>query len=120
MKILKIDIETNNEDVVYDLEVADNHNYYVEDVLVSNCHGASQKSKSIRSILDKCSNAYYRIGLTGTLPTADIDRYNIFGYLGPKLANVDSHELIERGILSKIDIYAVFMRYSELENKMMR
>lgn len=86
-------------------------------VVVDECHGANSKSNSIRSILDKCVNAYYRIGLTGTLPVADADRYNIFGYLGPKLANVSSDELIEKGILSKIDIYAVMARYSPEEIK---
>ena len=89
-------------------------------VIVDECHGASNKSKSIRAILDKCINAYYRIGLTGTLPVADVDRFNIFGYLGPKLANVSSNELIERGILSKIDIYAVLLKYGETENKLVR
>jgi superfamily II DNA or RNA helicase/intein/homing endonuclease len=49
-----------NTKFVYNLEIEDNHNYFVEGVLVSNCHHVSS------STFEKCvkaSGAYYRFGL---------------------------------------------------------
>ena len=76
MKISKIEVISNEEDIVYDLEVEGNHNYFVEDVLVHNCHGASSgstKSKKdreksgtiMRQVCDNCMNASWRFGFTG-------------------------------------------------------
>lgn len=82
-------------------------------VIIDECH--TGKSNSIRMILEKCKNARFRIGTTGTLPTEKVDKYTIFGYLGPILATVKSAELIDRGVLSDIEIVNVFLRYGKQE-----
>ena len=38
MKIINIDRFKNTDDVTYDIEVEDNHNFYADNILVSNCH----------------------------------------------------------------------------------
>jgi len=78
-------------------------------VIVDETHGA--KSDSIQSCLKKCINAEYRIGLTGTMPEELINQFTIYGYLGPKLFEMTSSELIEKGILSKIKIANLLLQY---------
>lgn len=94
---------------VYNLTVKDNHNYSCDGLLVSNCHSA--KSYSINLTGKKCINADFRIGFTGTLHKDKGDNWNIQSVLGPKIANVESRELIDRGILSKIVIISLKIKY---------
>ena len=94
---------------VYNLSVEDNNNYFANDILVHNCHHA--KANSIQTIAKKCTNAEYRLGFTGTVPTAEIDKMNIFGYLGQQLIEIKSRELIEKGILSEISVANLILKY---------
>lgn len=82
-------------------------------VIVDETHGA--KANSIKSVLEKCTGADYRIGLTGTLPTEKSDIYTIYGYIGPKIYEISSKELMDKGILSKIKIANLLLQYSEDE-----
>jgi intein/homing endonuclease len=55
---------SGNSQIVYDLEIADNHNYFAEGILVSNCKSPStQQSKFCKGI---AAGKEYRILLTGT------------------------------------------------------
>lgn len=67
---------------------------------------------SINTILKKCINADYRIGVTGTVPDSLIAQFTIFGYLGPKIVSLTSSELIDAGVLSKIKIANLILKYS--------
>ncbi len=80
-----------------------------EGVLVDETHGA--KSLSIRTILEMCDNAEYKIGVTGTLPDNKADKFNIYGFLGPLKYQLKSKTLIDNGILSKITIVNLIIRY---------
>jgi superfamily II DNA or RNA helicase len=130
MKIKKISKKDNNEDVVYDLEVKDNHNYFVEDVLVHNCHGASSKtgdktSKSkksggtvMRQICDLCSNATWRFGFTGTMPTDPLDYRTVISGIGPVKNEVKASELMDKGHVTRLKIVIPFIEYdSKIANE---
>lgn len=96
---------------VYNLTVADCHNYFVnESILVGNCHG--EKAKELKAIAEKCTNAEYRIGFTGSMPKEQIDYMTIQAGLGPKLIKISSEELIDRGVLSQIAIANILIRHS--------
>jgi len=110
MKLIK-KTEILKPDSVYNLHIQNNNNYFANGICVSNCHNA--KSSSISTVLKKCVDAEYKIGLTGTLPTEKVDRYNIFGYLGPVIYNLKSRELIDKGYLSDIRIVNMSIRYSK-------
>ena len=84
-----------------------------ESVIIDESHSA--KAESLKSILSKCTKASFRIGTTGTLPTESVDKYSIFGFLGPVISTVKSIDLMELGILAKIKIINVFLKYSEKE-----
>lgn len=63
----------------YDIEVADNHNYFAEDILVHNCKNpASQQGKGFLQIQPEC-----KIAMTGTpLMNNPFDLYIILKWLG--------------------------------------
>jgi superfamily II DNA or RNA helicase len=123
MKIKKIEIIKNEEDTVYDLAVQDNHNYYAEGVLVHNCHKTgsrkvdSKKDRSIvggsqiKQILDKCTRAVRRIGVTGTLPADDVDLKTVFGCLGPLLIEVTARDLMDKGHITDLQIVTPILGY---------
>lgn len=80
-------------------------------VIVDETHLA--KGKCLQNTLKKCMWSEYRIGLTGTLPEDKSELYTIYGYLGQKLHSVGYSELIDRGVLSKIQIVNMILKYPE-------
>lgn len=84
-------------------------------VMVDETHSA--KSSSLSSILKKCTNAHYRIGVTGTLPTEKSDIFNIFGFLGKTIYQLNSKFLIDNGFLSKIMIVNTIIKYNDVDCK---
>ena len=80
-------------------------------LMVDEVHHA--KALSIKSIAEKCSNCEYRFGYTGTLPSVQSSLFNIYGYIGPKIFDLSSRELIDKGYLSKISIINVLMKYPD-------
>ena len=87
-------------------------------VVVDECHGA--KAHVINKILKNCINTEYRIGTTGTLPDSTPDLLNINSVLGKTLYKITSKELIERGILTKMVVANIILKYPEtfiLKNK---
>lgn len=63
-------------------------------VIIDECHHAT--SQSIRNIVMKCTNAKYKIGMTGTAPSADsYDSFVLSSFVGPVVFRLSSYELIE-------------------------
>lgn len=66
-----------------------------EMVIMDEAHHAI--SKSCRNILNKCVNAKYKIGLTGTFPKEDTyDNFVIQSYIGPVVYRLSSFDLINK------------------------
>ena len=71
----------------------------VEVVIADECHLAS--AKTWQTILQKCTNAKYRYGLSGTpLDRGELDNLKVMAYLGPVVARVTNQELIDRKVSS--------------------
>ena len=119
-----IEVDNSNaENYVYDLTVADNHNFIANGVLVSNCHHIP--AQTITTIANKCKNAYYRIGVSAT-PWRDAgDDLLIEAVLNKKKdAVINASMLIEMGYLVKPEIYFVPIKqvfkgknYQDIYNK---
>lgn len=113
--IQKIDYDGD----VYNLRIKSdnelNHNYFANDICVSNCHHGS--TKSIRSILNRCTNAKYKIGLTGTFPKEDsYDNFVLQSYIGPVVFRLSSYDLINKENSATPVIISVFeLKYLEKE-----
>ena len=114
MKIKKIKkIEHNGN--VYNLRIEDNHNYFVDNLCVSNCHQA--KAKTITTILESTfKHAYNRYGVSGTFPTEETcEILNIQSVLGPKITEVSADELKKKGIITPMEIKSIIMNHNKPE-----
>lgn len=78
-------------------------------LVMDEAHGA--KSESMRLIGESCTNAYYRIGMTGTMPESEFDVRRVECLLGDTIATVTSAELIELGVLSPVEIITVYAHH---------
>ena len=85
-------------------------------VLVDEAHQA--KAKTIKEILSKLIYADYRLGLTATLPYEDdpkelIRILTVDGFLGPIISKKPAKQLIKEGVLSKVSIVNIIIKYPE-------
>ena len=74
----------------------------------------------MKQIAEKCTNADYRLGYTGTLPDNKADLYNIHGFIGPTIFDLGTKELMDKGLVAKMKIINVKIKYPDktiLENK---
>jgi len=110
VKIKRITKIENTEEV-FNLHIEDNHNYFAEDVCVSNCHGL--KADIVRSVAENMTNADIRLGFTGTMPDPKSDYMLIEGVLGPVVDRVMPGELIKLKKISDIQINIINLQYPQ-------
>lgn len=120
MKIKKINKINYNGDV-YNLRIKSenglNHNYFANDLNVSNCHKA--KGASIKTILQKCVNAKYRFGLSGTIPKdGTLDKLTLMSQTGPVISEVKASFLQEKGHIAKCAVKIIQMNYATDKQKL--
>lgn len=73
--------------------------------------GDGVKPKVIQNILDACTNAFIRLGLTGTLADSLISELVLIGMFGPVFRVSSTKDLMDRGILTDLAITAVVLKY---------
>lgn len=71
------------------------------------------KCDSIVSVMGKCVNADYRIGVTGTMPNETLDQLQIKGSFGKEAYKILTDVLQEENVLSQLKIYKVVCKYPE-------
>ena len=69
------------------------------------------KSKSLINIMDKLHLAKYRYGFTGTLDGTQTHKWVLEGLFGPSYKVTQTKELMERGLLSQLDIQCLLLKY---------
>lgn len=69
------------------------------------------KAKSLSGIMNKCTNAEYRYGTTGTLDGTETNKLVLEGLFGPTHRVTMTKDLQEKGTLAKIDISVLLLRY---------
>lgn len=69
------------------------------------------KAKSLSGIMNKCVNAEYRFGTTGTLDGTETNRLVLEGLFGPTKQVTMTKDLQEKGTLAKLDISILLLRY---------
>jgi superfamily II DNA or RNA helicase len=87
-------------------------------VFFDECHQA--KATESTAILEKCRNASYRIGTTGTLDNQKIHQLQIEGYLGPVHKVITTKELMDSGQVSQLDIRCMSLVYPDDIKKSMK
>ena len=61
------------------------------------------KAQSLQSLMEKCVNAPYRWGLTGTLDDVEVNKMIIEGLFGPVYRVTTTRKLIDKGFLSQME-----------------
>jgi len=79
-------------------------------LMIDECHGAT--AKEIQTISKKCSNAFYRIGLSATYPDErSLDWFSIVGAMGPTKRYTNYKELREKKRVAGLKIKDVFLKH---------
>lgn len=100
---------------VYNLHIADNHNYFANGLCVSNCH--KSKAISYRKILKRTiGKAYYRWGMSGTFPKDDTyEMMEIMAKTGPVVDTIKAKKLMDAGFITKVKIKGLLMYHNDWE-----
>ena len=80
-------------------------------VMVDECHQAT--AKSITSIMDKCVNTKYRIGLTGTLDGSKTNKLVLEGMFGPVKQVTTTKELMDNGTITELEIKCLILKHPD-------
>lgn len=80
----------------------------------------TSKSVEVQNILEKCINASYRIGTTGTLDNEKIHQLVIEGMLGPVYKVITTRELIDNKQVSDVALKCFSLKYPEEFSKAMK
>ena len=75
------------------------------------------KAKSLTTILDKCVNAPYRIGTTGTLDGAKTHKLVLEGIFGTVKKVITTKKLMENDAIANLDITCLVLEYLDKERK---
>ena len=71
------------------------------------------KAKSLTSIMEKCVNARYRIGTTGTLDGTQTHQLVLEGLFGPVHRVTTTKALMDSDQLAQLDIQILLLKYKE-------
>ena len=71
------------------------------------------KAKSLTAIMEKCVNAKYRIGTTGTLDGTQTHQLVLEGLFGPVFQVTTTKELIDNDDLAQLEIDILILKYKE-------
>ena len=78
------------------------------------------KAKSLTTILDKCVNAPYRIGTTGTLDGTKTHKLVLEGIFGTVKNVITTKKLMEDNTVANLDITCLVLDYSDQERKLVK
>ncbi len=112
MKIKSITKIPRNGEAVFNLTIKDNHNYFANKILVSNCH--QTLSDATMAFIERL-DAPIKIGCSGTLPRDKFNRWKILGMFSKIVCTEDITDLQKRGFISKLKITSVQITDSQVE-----
>lgn len=75
------------------------------------------KAKSLTSIMEKAKGAHYRIGTTGTLDGTQTHRLIIEGLFGKVIKVTSTKDLIDKNLLSDLEIECITLKYPESDRR---
>ncbi len=80
-------------------------------ILCDEVHGAD--AKSITGIMGKSVNASVRVGFTGTLKNMKLHQLSVIGLFGDIKKVTTARELMDRGIITDLDIKFLILKYND-------
>lgn len=82
----------------------------IDFIIIDEAHSA--KSNEVFDICNKCVNAQYKIGLSGTLPEGDINGMRIISIFGIPNTYITPRGLINRGLATEAIINIINLKYN--------
>lgn len=80
-------------------------------VFVDEAHLA--QARSIRGIMEKCENASYRVGLTGTIEDTKTHKLVLQGIFGKIYSTIKTSELMDRGRVADLSIHSILLKHRD-------
>ena len=71
------------------------------------------KAKSLTTIMNRLTNAHYRIGTTGTLDNALVNKLVLEGNFGPQYKVTTTKDLMENDTLAQLNIKCLVLKYKD-------
>ena len=88
-------------------------------VIVDECHLA--KAASISGIMEKCTEAKYRVGATGTIDeSSKTNKLTLEGLFGPVYQVTTTRQLMDENSVSELKIKCIVLKYDEDTRKMFK
>jgi superfamily II DNA or RNA helicase len=94
-------------------------------VIADECHMVNQKATNktkaesggnvFKKCIDKCKNAEFRFGLTGTMPKDRLSQRTIKGCLGEILIEVTASDLMKKKHVAEISINLMMVQYKDMK-----
>lgn len=91
----------------YNLEIEDNHNYFADGVLVSNCHISS--SDTFQALIKELQNVKFMIGLSGTPYREDKSDMLIENMFGSIIYTYPRENAVKEGFVLPIKSYFIHL-----------
>ena len=85
-------------------------------VVVDEVHHLNDESTGIRKILQHCSNAFFRVGMTGSLSDIETSKVVVESFFGEIKDIISTKKLQDSGYISKSKIYVCNLKYSRYED----
>lgn len=82
-----------------------------EAVIADECHTCA--AASLSAIMERSINAFYRVGVSGTLDGSLISETALIGHFGPIKRVSSTSDLMERNILAKLKIFLLTLKYPD-------
>jgi superfamily II DNA or RNA helicase len=105
-RVFNPELKIDKEDEDTEIEDPENLKSFVKSiqcVIVDECHHLNLGT--YEAVLQNCSEAFYRIGLSATPYRTDNADIVIEAHTGPKFVDISASQLIEKGILASPSIY---------------
>jgi superfamily II DNA or RNA helicase len=89
------------------------HPWFKEFGMVIGDEAHQFKAKSLTSIMEKCTEAEYRMGTTGTLDGTQTHQLVLEGLFGPVKQVTTTKELMQKDQLAQLDIDIILLKYAD-------
>lgn len=80
-------------------------------VMCDEVHKAT--STQIQKIVHQCVNAFWRVGMTGTLDGSKTNEKTLVGLFGPKHVTTTTKALMDSGQVAKAEVHPIILKYPE-------
>lgn len=86
-------------------------------IVIDECH--LSEGRSITDIINKCNNAKFRLGTSGSIKDSKTHILILKGLIGPIVQLTTTKQLMDRGILSNLEIHNLVLNYPDEDKLLM-